>query len=507
MNQTSQKIGQLIYQIRQEKGLTQAEFAKKLKTSQSAVNRIEKGNQNLSMEMLGRISDVLNKQIVSLGTGAVNLRIEGGHELKGEITLKTSKNAAVALICASLLNKGTTTLRSVARIEEVNRLVEVLESIGVKTRWLPGNDLEIKPPASFDIDAMDKEAARKTRSVIMFIGSLMHHKKEFRIPYAGGCELGRRTVLPHLYGLEEFGVDISTRTGYYYIDVKKRVPSRNVVLYESGDTTTENILMAAAGVDGVTTIKMASANYMVQDLCFYLQELGIKIEGVGTSTLTVHGKSSIKKNVSYEVSEDPVEGMTFIAAAVTTNSAITVKRAPIEFLELELLKLEKMGLKFSLSKSYLARNGRTELVDISIKKHNGHLHAPTDKIHPNVFPGLNMDHLPYFVPIAAVAKGRTLIHDWVYEDRALMYTEMKKIGVTLELADPHRVYVEGPTRWRATDLVAPSGIRPAVMLLIGMLAAPGTSMLRNVYTINRGYEDLADRLNSLGAHITVTHDL
>jgi UDP-N-acetylglucosamine 1-carboxyvinyltransferase len=147
------------------------------------------------------------------------------------------------------------------------------------------------------------------------------------------------------------------------------------------------------------------------------------------------------------------------------------------------------------------------LVDLKIHQHHGELLAPKDKIHPNVFPGLNIDHLPYFVPIAAVAKGRTLIHDWIYEDRALMYTEMKKIGVNLELADPHRVFIEGPTRWKPADLVSPSGIRPAVMLLIGMLAAPGNSILRNVYTINRGYEDLAERLNSLGAKITVLHDI
>jgi UDP-N-acetylglucosamine 1-carboxyvinyltransferase len=507
MNQTSEKVGHLIYQIRQEKGLTQAEFAKRLKTSQSAVNRIEKGKQNLSMEMLGRISDVLNKQIVSLGSGAINLRIEGGHSLHGDITLKTSKNASVALICASLLNKGTTTLRSIARIEEVNRLVEVLQSIGVQVRWLPGNDLEIKPPAMLDIEAMNKDAARKTRSVIMFIGSLMHRAKDFKIPYAGGCELGRRTVLPHLYGLEEFGVDIFTKSGHYHVSVNKHVPKRTVVLYESGDTTTENVLIAAAGTPGETLIKMASANYMVQDLCYYLQKLGVKIDGIGTSTLRVQGVGSIKKNVSYSPSEDPVEGMTFIAAAITTNSTITIKRAPIEFLELELLKLEKMGLKFEVSKPYKANNDKTDLVDIKIYKHNGELRAPVDKIHPNVFPGLNMDHLPYFVPIVAVAKGRTLIHDWVYEDRALMYTEMKKLNVDLELADPHRVYVNGPTRFKTADLVAPSGIRPAVMLLIGMLAAPGTSTLRNVYTINRGYEDLAERLNSLGAHITITHEI
>jgi UDP-N-acetylglucosamine 1-carboxyvinyltransferase len=148
------------------------------------------------------------------------------------------------------------------------------------------------------------------------------------------------------------------------------------------------------------------------------------------------------------------------------------------------------------------------LADIKIYEHGGSLRAPEEKIHP--LPGgngINIDFLPYFVPIVAMAKGRTLIHDWVYEDRALMYTEMKKIGVNLELADPHRVFIDGPTKWRSADVVAPSGLRPAVMLLIGMLAAPGISMLRNVYTINRGYEELAARLNSLGAHISVIHEV
>ncbi len=507
MISTNEKIGQLIHQIRHEKGLTQAEFARRLNTSQSAVNRIERGNQNLSLEMLGRISDVLNKQIISLNNNAVSLRIEGGHELSGEVTVKTSKNAVVGLICASLLNKGTTRIKRAPRIEEVYRLVEVLESIGVKVRWLADNDLEIKPPKELDLEKMDKNAARKTRSVIMFIGSLMHHFKKFKIPYAGGCELGRRTVLPHLYALEEFGVEVLTKSGHYNITVKKSLPKRTVVLYESGDTTTENALMAASGFVGETVIKMASANYAVQDLCLFLTKLGVKIEGIGSTTLKVRGVASVKKNVTYSPSEDPVEAMTFISAAVTTDSSITVRRAPLEFLQLEMLKLEKMGLRYDLSKIYKADNGYTDLVDIKIHKHHGNLIAPLDKLYGRPFPGLNIDNLPYFVPITAIAKGRTLIHDWVYEDRALMYTEMKKIGVDLELADPHRAFITGPTRWRAADLVCPSGIRPAVMILIGMLAAQGTSMLRNVYTINRGYEDLAERLNSLGANIAVIHEV
>ena len=141
MPSTNEQIGKLIAQVRQEKGLTQAAFARRLNTSQSAVNRMEHGRQNLSMETLGRISEVLNKQLISLSSGAVNLRIEGGHELQGDITLKTSKNAAVALLCASLLNYGVTRFKSFPRIEEVNRIIEVLESIGVQVKWLPDNDL------------------------------------------------------------------------------------------------------------------------------------------------------------------------------------------------------------------------------------------------------------------------------------------------------------------------------------------------------------------------------
>ncbi|MDL2363218.1 MAG: UDP-N-acetylglucosamine 1-carboxyvinyltransferase [Patescibacteria group bacterium] len=506
MTSSNEKIGSLIAQIRLERGLTQAEFAKKLGTSQSAVNRMEHGRQNLSLETLGRISDVLNKQLISVSGGATNFRIEGGNELHGEITLKTSKNAAVGLLCASLLNYGTTTFKAFPKIEEVYRIIEVLESMGVSVKWLPGNDIEIRRPAKLKLDKLNAQAARKTRSVLMMIGPMMHDEKEFRIPYAGGCKLGSRTVNPHLFVLENFGVDIVAKTGYYNVTVNKKKPSR-VTLYEPGDTVTENALFAAARTESETFIEFATSNYMVQEICFYLQKLGVRVDGVGTSKMTVQGVKHIKKNVVYAPSEDPIEAMFFASAAITTNSEITIKRVPIEFMTVELLKLEKMGLSTKLTPRYKALNGQTDLVDITIHKHNGGLRALADKLHSLPFPGLNADNLPYFVPIASVIKGRTLIHDWMYENRAIYYTEMTKIGATVELADPHRVYITGPTRFTVSDVVCPPALRPASLLLIGMLAAQGTSMLRNVYTINRGYEDLAERLNSLGANITVLHDM
>ncbi|MFA5003690.1 MAG: UDP-N-acetylglucosamine 1-carboxyvinyltransferase [Candidatus Saccharimonadales bacterium] len=506
MSTTNEKIGDFIAQVRQERGLTQAEFAKRLATSQSAVNRIEKGKQNLSLETLGRLSDVLNKQIISLGSGSVNLRIEGGHELHGKIALKTSKNAAVALLCASLLNHGVTRFKSFPRIEEVNRIIEVLNSIGVQTKWLPGNDLEIRRPAELQLNKINKDSARKTRSVLMLIGSLMHDYTKFNIPYAGGCKLGERTVSPHLFALEEFGVGIVATQGHYIVTVDKKAPGE-MTLYEQGNTVTNNVLMAAARTAGVTHIQSASGDYMVQDLCFFLQKLGVKIEGIGTPFLKVTGVPFIKKNVTFAPSEDPIEAMFFISAAVTNNSEVTIERVPYRWIALELLKLRKMGLEYDMSEPYKATNGIVDLADITIKKHNGKLQALEDKIHPNLYPGLNPDNLPYFVPIAAVANGRTLIHDWMYENRAIYYTEMTKIGAQVELADPHRLYVLGPTKFSKADVVCPPALRPASLLLIGMLAADGISTLRNVYTINRGYEDLAERLNSIGAHITVFQDL
>ena len=501
-------IGETIEQMRLEKGWTQGELAEATGTSQSAIHRIEKGGQNISLEMVKKLSEALGNQILSINDSvSQSFRIRGGKELSGEITINTSKNAAVALLMAALLNSGRTVLHKVARIEEVFRIIEVLESIGVKCHWQNRHrDLEIISPRELKLENMDIEAARKTRSVIMMLGPLLHRYEKFTLPYAGGCSLGVRTIEPHLKALESFGVkvDAETNSGFYEVEVNqhtlKKYEDRYIVLVERGDTVTENVLMAAALSPGKTTIVGASPNYMVQDMCFFLEKLGVKISGIGTTTLVVKGRDQIDMDVEYNLSEDPIEAMSFIAAAYATHSEITLRRAPIEFLEIELEILKSMNAKFKKSEEYLSNNGRTRLVDLTILKSD--LVAPVDKIHPMPFPGLNIDNLPFFSVIAAVAEGRTMIHDWVFENRAIYTTELANLNVKVELLDAHRLYVEGPTNWRPAELVAPQALRPAVVVLIGMLAAPGTSILRNVYSINRGYQDFAVRLRHLGADIT-----
>lgn len=498
------QIGSMIQSLREERRLTQKELGEKIGTTQSVVARIEKGEQNLSAETLGKITTALNKEILTLSKkGVMNFEIEGGRTLKGTIETNSSKNGAVGILCASLLNRGTTTLKKMPHIEEVNRLIEVLESIGVSATW-KGNDLEIKPPKRFALEKMREDSAQKTRSIIMFIGPLIHYLTSFSLPQSGGCKLGSRTVRPHFYALEKLGVSIKATDTAYAVSRKKLAPAE-IVMYESGDTATENALMAAALIPGKTVIKYASANYMVQDLCFFLETLGVKIDGIGTTTLTVHGISAINQNVSYTISEDPTDSMFFLAAAIVTNSSITITRCPIEFLELELLTLEKMGFKYKILKRYKAHNGKTNLVDI--KTFPSKLTAAEDKIHSRPYPGLNMDNLPFFAVIATQAKGQTLIHDWVYEKRALYYTELDKLGADTVLADPHRIYITGPTKLKATELTCPPALRPATIILIAMLGAEGRSILRNIYSINRGYEDLVSKLQSLGAKIRLIHDL
>lgn len=431
----------------------------------------------------------------------INFRIEGGHRLSGTVTTKTSKNSAVFLLCASLLNKERTVLRNMPRIEEVERIIEVLRSIGVSVKWINrGNDLGIVPPKRITIRNFNAASAAKTRSAILLLGPLVHLLPHFTLPHPGGCKLGKRTVRPHLFALEKLGVRIATSGAAYAVSVGKLRPAE-IVLYESGDTVTGSALMAAAKIPGRTVIKLASANYQVQDLCRYLVKLGVAIEGIGTTTLIVRGSSAIARPIEYFPSEDPIESMLFLSIAATTNSSITVARCPIDFLELELLKLEKMGFRFKILKRYRARNGLTNLADI--KTFPSKLTALEEKIYARPFPGLNIDNLPFFVPIATQAKGTTFIHDWAYENRAVYYMELTKLGADIILADPYRVYITGPTELKPAEVICPPALRPAAIILIAMLKARGTSVLRNVYSINRGYEDLCNRLGSIGAKIRV----
>jgi UDP-N-acetylglucosamine 1-carboxyvinyltransferase len=434
------QIGTFIKNLRERKGITQKEFAQALKTSQSAVARMEKGEQNFTTELLDKVSNVLDHDIFSVN-GSIDFEVHGGKKLFGSIKTNFSKNGSVGLLCAALVNQGTTTLHGIARIEEVYRVIEILESIGVVIKWQSQNTLTIKPPKKFNIRGINRESAIKTRSIIMLLGPLIHFLPEFYLPHAFGCNLGKRTIAAHTYALDSIGVKVKTTNTSYQVKVNKKLKSAHIVMYEPGDTACENILTAASLIPGKTTINFASSNYMVQEVCFFLEKLGVKIDGIGTGTMTIHGLKSINKDIEYSNSEDPIESMMFISLGIATHSKLKIERCPIDFLSVELEKLKRMGLRFKISRKYFSYNDRTSLVDIEIFP--SRLNALEDKIHSNPYPGINIDNLPFFVPIATQAKGQTLIHDWVYENRAIYFTELNRLGANINLADPHRVYITG----------------------------------------------------------------
>lgn len=427
-----------------------------------------------------------------------NFEIDGGKKLSGSIITNASKNGATHLFAAALVNRGKTTLHNIPRIEDVIRLIEVLKSLDVKVVWTDKHSLSITPPKNFLLNRINTRSTGKIRSTLMLIGPLSARLKQFKFPHIGGCKMGERTIAAHRFALEDLGLKIVTEENHY--DIRKiRPPKKELVMYEASDTGTTNALLRAALLPQKTVIDFAQQNYMTLEVCHFLAELGLKIEGIGTKTLTIYGNPNIEKEIEYYNSEDPIEAMFFITASIMTHSKLIVKRAPIDFLKLELLKLEKMGQKFSLSKTYLSKNKKTKLVDITVRP--SRLKALPDKIHALPYPGINTDNLPFFVPIATQAEGSTLIHDWMWEDRAVFFTELNRLGASVKLADSHRVFVEGPTKLRGAQIVCPPALRPAVMLLVAMLGAKGKSTLRNVYAINRGYENIVGRLNKIGAQI------
>ena len=400
------RIGNLIRDARKHRGLTQHQLAELLGTSQSAINRIEKGHQNLSLEMLARIGAALDSEIVALGAGPTHLRVDGPTTLSGSIDVKTSKNAGVALLCASLLNKGRTTLRKVARIEEVNRLLEVLNSPRRRDplaqrrqrprdhpagRAQPRRDRRGRRPAHPLGDHVPGPAAAPLRRVRPPLRRRLQPRRAHRrAAHVGAASLrprrqGHRRQLPRereprpsspsARSCSPSAATRSPRTRSW--------PPRSTRARRSSATPRP------------TTWSRTSASTCASSAS--------RSRASAPPRCRVTGRTSIDVDVDYAPSEDPIEAMSLLAAAIVTKSEITIRRVPIEFLEIELATLEEMGFRYDRSEEYVAHNGETRLVDLTT--HASDLRAPLDKIHPMPFPGLNIDNLPFFAVIAAVADG------------------------------------------------------------------------------------------------------
>ena len=224
--------------------------------------------------------------------GIIDVRIKGGKELSGSVDTPHSKNGSVAILCGSLLNKGTTTLHGIPKIEDVLSLIDVMKCVGVSVEWVGKNSVKIKPPKTYSFESIEKnkEELKKIRSGIMLIGPFLHIFKEFEFPYSGGCKMGERTISAHKYGFEELGVEIETMEDFYKISVKEFKKGKEAVLYEKSDTATSNLLMGAARIDGETTLRFPSFNYSVLEIYNLLKVFGVDITSTA-SKIVIKGNS------------------------------------------------------------------------------------------------------------------------------------------------------------------------------------------------------------------------
>jgi UDP-N-acetylglucosamine 1-carboxyvinyltransferase len=433
-----------------------------------------------------------------------NYIVHGRQVPSGTVEAVSGKNATIAMLFGALMIKGTNTFHDVSRVAEVDRVLELLASIGVKHAWEGDTTLHLDTTAPYTLDTIDPKACASGRISLLLMGALAHLDTPYKLYRTAGCNLGKRTVGPHVYTLAQLGVHAERMTDHYMVKNNTDRVGAEIVMYESGDTTTENVIMAAVLAKGTTTIRFASSNYMVQDLCHFLVHAGAKIDGIGTTTLTITGVDSLQDHVEYWVSPDPIDAMAWISLAVTTGAEMTITNCSLPFLELELEKLRMMGQRFELTNQRQAKSSGIRVADVTCFPST--LTALPDKIYGRPYPGLNIDNLPFFAPIATQAAGKTLIHDWPYENRALYNLEFQKLGASVILLDPHRVIIEGPTPLKAGEVVAPYAIRPAMSLLIAMIAAEGKSTLRNIYPIERAYVRLIERMQGLGITIERQED-
>ncbi len=410
--------------------------------------------------------------------------ITGGKELKGTISVSGSKNAATPILAATLLTPTTSTLHNIPRIEDVFRMLEILESMGVGVEWIGEHSVQITP-GNYDVATLDQHLVKKLRSSILLLGALSATQDTFTVSHPGGCVIGARSVDTHMDALHKLGIAIETTEEGYQIDARGR-QSAKVVLRESSVTATENILMVAATLPGVTTVKLAACEPHVEDLAHFLVSLGATIEGIGTTTLIVTGKKVLVGS-DYTIIPDANEAATFLILGAATGSAITVENAREEHLDAVLEKMREFGVEFVITENAVSVIPAEKLVAVS-------------KVDTRVYPGIPTDVQAPFGILATQAEGETLIHDPLFEGRFNYVQELEKMGGHAKVLNPHQVIIQGKTPLKGTQIKS-YDLRAGAALIIAALTSSGTTVIEEIYQVDRGYERIEERLQLIGADI------
>ena len=410
--------------------------------------------------------------------------IKGGVPLEGTVKAQGNKNSILKIMAACLLTKEECLIENVPKIGDVLVLGEIFKRLGVKVDGLGTETLKIKADEIRTTNLPDDLVA-KLRASIVLMGPMLARKGGISFRHPGGCIIGQRAVGTHFGAIRALGAKDTVKDDFYQVKLTNPRPA-DIFLDEASVTATENVLMLAAGIEGETVIRDAACEPHVEELCQVLEKMGTIIEGEGSNLLRIAGCNNLI-GFKHKVWSDHVDVGTFAIAAAITSGRITIKDIRKNDLDMILLYLSRLGVK-----SKLRENG-LEIFPSQLKILVG-------KIQTRPWPGFPTDLMSSLIVLATQAEGAVLCHDWMFESRMFFVDSLIAMGANITLCDPHRVQVFGPTQLQGRKLSSPD-IRAGMALILAALCAKGESEIDRVELVERGYENVLERFQSLGAKI------
>ncbi len=417
--------------------------------------------------------------------------IEGNHRLEGEVTVSGNKNAATKMLPACLLTDEPVILRNVPDIADVRITFDLLRSLGAEVEVLDGHRVRVHAKEITN-HVLDRELCQRTRASIVFAGPMLARTGSLELSPPGGDVIGRRRLDTHVMALQKLGANITFNSSFSMN--ADGLHGADILLDEASVTATENTIMAATLATDTTVIRNAASEPHIQNLCHMLNSMGAQIGGIGTNQLTIQGVERLH-GTEYRVEADYMEVISFVGAAVVTGGEIRIRQADPQHLEMASLVFRKLGVTWQVDgDDIIVPRGQSLLIERDLGNQ-----IPEIKAQP--WPAFPSDLMSIALTVATQSAGTVLFHEWMYNSRFFFTDKLINMGARIFLCDPHRAVVHGPTVLRAAPNITSPDIRAGMALLLAALCARGTTTIRNIGQIDRGYERVEEKLRNLGAHI------
>jgi UDP-N-acetylglucosamine 1-carboxyvinyltransferase len=416
--------------------------------------------------------------------------IAGQIPLQGDVTPSGNKNSALPLLAACLLTSEPITLHNVPDIRDVQALMELLRQMGVSLESLAPHTWRVQA-AEICEDQLDADLCRRIRASILLAGPMLARRGHITLPSPGGDVIGRRRIDTHILALRALGANVTYQKTFHL--EAKTLQGADILLDEASVTATENAIMAAVLAHGRTTLRNAASEPHVQELCRFLNQLGANILHIGSNVLKIDGVDHLHGG-EFTLGADYLEVASFIGAAAVTGGSIRIHNVQPEHLAMSRLVFHRLGVEWKQTETEIFVPPHQRM---TIEQDLG---DAIPEIKTNVWPAFPTDLTSIAITVASQAEGTVLFHDWMFPGRMYFTDKLVGMGARIILCDPHRVIVQGRSVLDGESLESPD-IRAGMALILAALAARGTSTIRNIAQIDRGYERIDEKLRQLGAHI------